>query len=517
MNSFLTRYSPDVKSVISGFDRVRFRGTLRFLANLRGMAVWLNRTGVLLKDFGEYATSLTDQLRESTIQLAEQANRPIEYQISSGTRKETVAREIAQRDGITSGLVCVLTAVEPCMSFTVGPNRETKKLELRYRPSKCLHQYFYLIDPEWGWLNVRLQTWLPFTIKVVLNGRERLAQQLQRRGIEYERRDNCFVDIADPAAAGRLMNQQRRTRWTRLFDRLTARVHPTHWSMFGQEQLNYYWSADETEWATDILFNSPDALARSYPHLVQHAITSFGGSEVLRFLGKSPHVQQYRRGELTSHLGKRVEGLRVKHALDGNSVKMYDKQGSVLRVETTLTQTRAMKVYRAPETDPEGPKRWMRLRKGVADLHRRAAISNASNERYLEGLAAVKNTATLGETAGPVCSRTIWKGRSARALNPLATADATLLQAISRGEFAVQGFRNRDIHGLLFGKQASEVERKSQRAKVTRLIRLLRAHGLVQKVSRTHRYVVTPQGHETITALLTARRTSTETLSQLAA
>jgi hypothetical protein len=280
---------------------------------------------------------------------------------------------------------------------------------------------------------------------------------------------------------------------------------------------SYYWSADETEWATDIMFDSPEALARVYPRFLQQAITGFSGSEVLRFLGKCPHVQHYWQAELVSHLGKRVEGLRVKHSLDGNSIKMYDKQGSVLRVETTINQTRAMKVYRASEDNPEGPKSWQKMRKGVADLHRRATISQSANERYLQALAAVDTEATLAETTASLCRRTTWKGRPVRALNPLAEEDAALLQAVQRGEFAVQGFRNRDLRRLLFAEPQSETEKRSQTAKTTRLIRLLRAHGLVHKVPKTHRYTISAQGRTTITALLNARRARTSALSQLAA
>jgi hypothetical protein len=432
-------------------------------------------------------------------------------------RKEDVAKAVAHRDGITEGLVCVLTAVEPCMTFTVGPNREAKKLELRLFQGKCLHQYFYLIDPQLGWLNVRLQTWLPFTVHIVLNGREWLSQQLVRKGIDFERRENCFVDLADVAAAQRIMDRQRQSNWPRLLNKLLGQVHPAHRGLFGQEQLDYYWSADETEWATDVMFRSPEKLSALYPRLVQYAMTAFGSGEVLRFLGRRGSVQQFKGAEILSHLGTRSEGVRVKHAIDRNSVKMYDKQESVLRIETTINNTRQMKVYRASENDPDGPESWQRLRKGVADLHRRAEISQQSNERYLEALAAAETEPSLADIATTVCRRTRWKGRPARALNPLADEDARLLEAVSRGEFVLNGFRNRDLRPLLFGDVASADARRRQAAKATRWIRLLRAHGLVHKVPKTHRYVVSPQGRETIAALLAARAANTKQLLQIAA
>jgi hypothetical protein len=516
MQSFLTRHASEVKGVLSGFDRVRFRGTLRWLASVQGLGTFLHHQRVLLKEFKTYAQGLTEQIKHSAQQLAEQQHRPLHHLPSSSLRKEDFARHIAERDSITDGLVCVLTAVEPCHTLTVGPNRDTRRLEVRAEPRKCLHVYFYLIDRELGWLNLRLQTWFPFTVQVVINGREWLAQQLGRRHIPYERRDNCFVDIADMILAQQLLDRQLRTNWSRLLDRLLHRVHPVHRTLFGADPLHYYWSADETEWATDVLFHSREALARLYPRLVHHALTTFGSSDVLRFLGKRPRVQKFTTAEMLSHLGCRVEGVRVKHALDRNSVKMYDKQGSVLRVETTINNPRQMKVFRASEDNPAGPKSYQRLRKGVADLHRRSQISQKCNERYLEALGSVEATETLQETAGPICERTVWHNRSARALNPLAAEDARLLAAVSRGEFALQGFRNRDLCGLLYGADQTLTDRQKM-TKVTRLIRLLRAHGLVQKVPKTHRYTVTSAGRQAITALLAARQASTRQLTELAA
>jgi hypothetical protein len=516
MQSFLTGHASEVKGVLSGFDRVRFRGTLRWLASLRGLGTFLTCQGVLLKDFKAYAQGLTEQIRLSAQHLAEREGRPLHYLYSSSLRKEDYAHDIANRDHVIDGLVCVLTAVEPCHTFTVGPNRERKRLELRAQPGKCLHVYFYLIDRQLGWLNIRLQTWFPFTVQVVINGREWLARQLCRQEIAHERRENCFVDVADMTGAQGLLDRQLRMNWSRLLDRLLRQVHPGHRTLFGPTPLQYYWSADETEWATDVLFRSPEALARLYPRLTRHALTVFDCRDVLRFLGKRPRVQKFTAAEVLSHLGWRAEGIRVKHALDRNSVKMYDKQQSVLRVETTINNTRQMKVYRASEDNPSGPKSYQKLRKGVADLHRRAQISQKCNERYLEALAAVDATETLAETAGPICQRTIWHKRPARALNPMAAEDAHLLQAVSRGEFLLQGFRNRDLCGLLFTEHGQGTDRKKM-AKVTRLIRLLRAHGLVQKVPRTHRYTVTASGRTTITALLAAREANTRLLTELAA
>lgn len=517
MDTFLARHASVVKGTLSGLDRVRFRGTQRWLANERGMRSWLWKQQVLLKDFKDYALGLTEQIKRATEELAEAAHRPVQYLASSGQRKEEVARAIAERDGVTQGLVCVLTAVEPCQTFTVGGNKALQKLVLKSHAGKCLHQYFYLIDEELGWLNVRLQTWFPFTVQVVINGREWLSRQLQKAGLGFERRENCFTDLADIAASQELMNSQLRTPWARTLDRLLDTIHPSRKTMFGAEQMNYYWSAEETEWATDVMFTSPQELAMIYPRLVRQAITTFDCGEVLRFLGKRPCVQNYTKAEIVSHLGTRPEGVRVKHSLDRNSVKMYDKQESVLRVETTINNPRQMKVFRQREHDPQdAPLSWQKLRKGVADLHRRCELSQKSNERYLAALAPVDSPTTLAQATEKVCERTTFHGRPARALNPLNESDARLLAALCHGEFAIHGFRNRDLcERLLAADQSLTPLQKC--TKITRLLRLLRAHGLIQKVPKTHRYQLTPTAPETLTALHQARQTSVKKLAELAA
>ncbi len=82
--------------------------------------------------------------------------------------------------------------------------------------------------------------------------------------------------------------------------------------------------------------------------------------------------------------------MRIKHRLGDNTIKMYDQQGSVLRVETTITDAMGFKTFRAPEGKPRAAPRWQRMRKGIADLHRRAEVSHAANKRYLRAIASVE-------------------------------------------------------------------------------------------------------------------------------
>jgi len=523
MNEFVQRNASAVIGMLSGFDRLLFRGTLRMLASASGLSSFLIYTGVLLKDFGDYSMELTEQVKAASLAVAEKADRPVQYLTDPSVRKEDVAREIARRDRIDRGLVCVLSAVEPCWSFEIHRNRAAGKLELRSRQRRCLHHYHYMIHPQLGFLHARVQTWLPFNLNVCINGREWLSRQMDQAGLGYVRRENCFTDLADVERAQSLMDEQLTTDWKSALDGIAAAAHPAHVRLFGPKSdypIDPYWSVQQSEWATDVMFKNRGLLGKRYPRFIHQGITTTRCQDVLRFLGKS--VPEGRNahgrftGEVITDLNDRSEGMRLKHAVNGNSVKMYDKQESVLRFETTINQPREFKVFRGTEADPD-KKQWRPLRKGVADLHRRAQVSQASNDRYMKAMAAVEQTTPLKNLAQPLCVAVRKKGRRARALNPLSSDDAALLGTVVRGEFAINGFRNRDIRALLYAKEAADKpEARRRSASIGRKLSLLRIHGLIKKVPKTHRYQVSDRGNLVITALLAAAQADAGALAKAA-
>ena len=521
MQSFVQRFGSLVSGVLHGFDRLVFRGTLRSVVHGRRMMVYLSRMHVLLKDFGDWAQARGDQIKAAASQAAAEAGRPLHYLNSGNVSKEDLARSIAQRDHIQQGLITVLSAVEPCMAFEVHCDRQAKSIEIRSRQRKCLHLYYYLMHPRFGFMHVRVQTWAPYLLRVCINGREWLARQLDAAGIGYRRRDNCFLALADGAAAQALMNQQSTLDWPQHLQAIARQFNPIYQPDFENHGLNYYWSTYQSEWASDLMFHSRAQLARLYPRLIHHGITQFSSGDVLRFLGRAigpdGRLPTNFQGEVTSDLKERPEGVRIKHRAKANSVKLYDKFGSVLRVETTINNPRDFKVYRRKQGCTEGEPAWREMRTNVDDLPRRAEASQKSNERYLDALAAAEDATVLRECAEPICRPVRWKKQRVRALNPLAAEDAAWLAAVVRGEFLINGLRNRDLVQLLYPQATEDPKEKRRRsAATTRKLRLLRAHGLVHKVPHTHRYLVSTKGRVTIAAVLAAREASVKTLSQVA-
>ena len=119
------------------------------------------------------------------------------------------------------------------------------------------------------------------------------------------------------------------------------------------------------------------------------------------------------------------------------------------------------------------------------------------------------NDTPLSEILDRVSRHSTYRGRRVRAMRVGDRDDLKLLEAVSRGEFAVSGFRNRDLRQLLFpGRLASTQETRRRSARISRQIRLLRAHGIIRKIPKSYRYRLTTKG-QLLSAALFAARTAT--------
>jgi len=493
MSAFEIVHQDRVVGKLTCFDRLIFKGHLaRF--NMPGrMKSFLDHQGVLLKGFDRYVSKTTEKIKEHAKRVAAEAGRPYEYLAvthtkSRGQSKEELARSIATRDEIVSGLICVLAAVEPCSSFAIFKNAETHRLELVRRRRKCLHFYFYFAHPELGFCHVRLQSWFPFEIQVWVNGREALSRALERKGVHPLRYANAIMKVSSWPLAQRLAERLATRRWPRLLNGLARQVNPMLARVERAGFGGYWWVADQAEVATDIAFRSRQGLEAVLPGLVAHAASAFSAEDVLRFLGRKLHPAL--AAEVTSDARRRPEGWRVKHRMARNSIKVYDK-ASVLRVETTINDPTQFRVLRVKE----GRRVWCPMRKGVANLGRYYQVGRQANERYLDALAAAHDNragvAVLHRHTKPITNR----GRRHARLDPISPDDVALFRAALAGEHAIVGFRNADLTRRLHPRPAAtdaEVRRRCQRT--SRLVAKLRGHGLVAKVPRRRLYRVTPYG-----------------------
>lgn len=510
MNAFIEKHRQHIIGVLSGWDRLVFRGTIRLIAHVAGMYSYLRSRHILLKDFKAHAKQQTATLIQASLAKAHAEDRPNLYLPSARTNKEQRALEIAARDGVQDGLICILRTIEPCLTYELHRNRQAKMLELKRIPSKCLHLYHYWYDGTFGFMGARIQTWFPFAIQLWINGREWLARRMDQEGLTYRRCDNCFPWIVDFPRAQALMDRLQQTHWSDQFDRLAQLLNPAHQEIFGGFALRYYWSSYQSEWATDIAFDHAQTLAGLYRQLVRGAMIAFDSKDVLRFLGK--RFSDCRKAEVTTSYRDRPEGIRIKHQAQANSVKAYDKAGSILRTECTINNHRVFSVYRPSQRTPHGPAKRLRMSKGIADLYARSQVSQRINDRYLDALATLDTTERVEQVIAPICRRHRSKGKSIRALRPWAPVDQALFKAIAACGLAGD-FRNRDIAARLYpNRPVKEVS-----VKVTYLLRLLRHHKVIRRLPNTHKYRLTPTGAQIIATIFLTQQATTEQLNRAAA
>lgn len=522
MNEFTAKYQDQLSGTLSGFDRLVFMGTV-FRNRVTGMKGYLWAHGLGAKDFGRHAEEISKRVKAAALEPLEAAGRPVRFLNSGKLDKQNIAREIADKDGVVKGPICALTAVELCSSYAIKGSSQGPELQMA--PRKCLFVYQYWMHPVFGFMSVRLQTWFPFPIHIYLNGREWLAQQMNQAGIGYRRQGNCFPWIEDVARAQELMNQQQRVNWGKLFDPVAQQIHPLLFSEMSRNYpMKYYWTCSDSEWAMDLMFSNPEQLRRIVPRLMRLGILSFSSPDVLRFMGKKVTRQGEPFGhplELNSDWKVRTNGTRIKHRLGPNSIKIYDKayepQGGVLRAEVTISAPKYFRIFRRTD-DPNSKPAVRQMRQSVADLHARGEVSQEILDRYCNALAAIDDSTTLEELTATLEHRVRWKGKTVRALHPFEPHDHALLKAINRGEFAIIGLRNRDLQSLLYsGSPKNKVEQRRRSAAIGRQLRMLRAHGLIRKRPRSHRYDVSKRGRQILNAILLAHQITVAKLLPLAA
>jgi hypothetical protein len=498
VDSFLHKHSDKITGSLFCPDRLIFKGYLPFSYPL-GMEGFLADHGILLKDFKAFGPQQAKRLKEHGQQLAERAGRTFRF-LERKIRKEDLARQLAQQQGITEGLVAVFSTMETCPTFRIlyGKGRPHLKKDFR----RCLVLYFYFLDAEFGLLHVRLPTWFPLTIQVYINGHEWLARQLDRHHLNYQRRDNAFLFLEVPAKVQELADRLLRKKWPRFLAVLAKRCNPLLGDLL--KGLAYHWVIDQAEFAFDILFANANALASLYPRLLEHAALHFSGEDILSYLGRK------RPGacvdEVLTDLKKQPQGFRVKHRYQGNWIKMYDKFAQVLRIEVVINRPSTFRVRRWGTRKGQRVFGWYPLIKNVAFLGRYAHVAHQAACRYVNGLAVVDDPKVSQNLLDRVCNRASFAGRKRRALNPLSRTDQQLFLAVLRGEHALRGFRSRDLAQYLNQPPSPDPnQRRRQSGQRCRLLQLLRAHGLIARLPHTRRYRVTDRGFAFMSAAIHLR------------
>jgi hypothetical protein len=505
MKTFVDKYADRIHGVLSCFDRMLFRGYLPIMSGWQ-MAQFFNSRNIRFRKLKTFLVEQAQRVKQHGIDLAKTEGRPFQY-VQEKTRKDDVAKEIAARDKIEEGLIVVFSVLEPCRTFSF--RFEKGKPFVQSARRKCLFLYFYFLDRDFGLIHVRLQTWFPLQIQVYVNGHEWLARKLDKKQIRYRKFENAFVWIEDLETAQKLSDQFSSLDWPRLLTRYAKKVNPLLGNLL--QSMSYYWVTTQSEYSTDILFKNPDHLEQLFPRLLSHSTLCFGATDVMSFLGRK--LRGTFQGDIVSYLGdfaaKRLPGIRIKHRVKQNWIKMYNKAGSVLRLEMVINDPTEFKIRKKVRRNNRNVMEWVDMRKGVAYMFRYREVSLAANGRYLDALAEVDDPTDAIQTLDRITTRKqVAPKRSVKAFNPVAREDHQLFQVMLNGQHCVRGFSNPDIrdklHDSPFLKTVPDPKRQS--AKVSRLLHRCHAHGLIAKIPHSRRWRVTRLGRVAMAASIQLRQ-----------
>jgi hypothetical protein len=497
-----------------------FRGYLPLMTGW-AMAQFLASLGRNSGNLKSFLLENAERVKGHAVDMARKHNRPYSY-LRSNIRKEDAARQLAERDGITEGLVCVFSILEACRSFSFSFRFDSGQPFVQSASRKCLHFYYYFMDRDFGLIHVRLQSWFPMQIQVYLNGHEWLARKLEANQVAFTRMDNAFLRIKDLAKAQKFADRFQNLDWPRVLNKYAKRVNPQMQDIL--RSFQYYWVTAQSEYSTDILFKSRHDLCELYPQLLSHSTLCFGAQEVMNFLGRK--LNGNFQGEIVSDLSslvcRRTGGSRIKHRVKENWLKMYDKSALVLRVETVINNPEDFRVRKRVTRKGKKRTEWVNMRKGVAWLFRYREVSLKANSRYLDALAVVDDPTDAKRDLDRITTRkTDAAGRRCSGFNPLSHDDTELFQAIMDGEHCLRGFTNREIRTRLQSTlhlRSCGQDQKKASSKVSRIFHRLHTHGLIAKFPRTRRWRVSDYGRRVMgTALYLRERHFARAYAKIAA
>ena len=485
------RHKDQILGVLGCWDRMLIFGTLPKICYAGGMTSYLYEGQIRIFDYPKFAEPFRNELRENAERLAAASGIEIEFIRKRNVRKEDRVKQILAKRGEHPGLVCILSAMEPCSSYKPWHNKQTGKTYLLADDGKCLHYYFYFIDDELGLCYVRVPTWLPCRLQIYFNGHNWLAAKLSKLGVEYKMADNAFVEIADWKRAQQLVNGFEMKRLHAKLDQFASAYCPIHRS-FG---VAYHWSVDQCEYATDIVFNKQADLAAIYGNLTRTAIHTVKPDNIATFLGRklSPQFE----GEAGNRFNIRIEGTRIKHSMGPVSLKLYDKFSLILRIETTVNDLTFFKHYREVEhRDGTKETKWASMQKTIYSLPALLELLEAANRRYLEFLSTIEDPRNGRDKLDKLSQSVQQQGRWYPGFNLFDDEDETVFRSIARGEFNISGLQNKTLRSFLKDKNSGQV---------SRLLKRLRVHGLIKKVGHTYKYYLTQFGKDVVATGLKLR------------
>jgi len=260
-------------------------------------------------------------------------------------------------------------------------------------------------------------------------------------------------------------------------------------------KLTYYWSIQQSEYATDLVFKNRDALQAFYPLLLETLTHAVKPADIATFLGRK--LSGNYQGEMGNRFNQRWIGTRIKHQMGPVAIKMYDKFHCILRIETLVNKVAFFKQYRQVQhRDGSITMHWAPMKKTLHSLPALREVLFAANQRYLKFISSIA-TPEVGVAQLHRLAETKTEDQHRhKGFNLFSEEDTCLFRTLLQGEFFISGFTNQQLRTYLSDRSASQV---------TRLLKRLRVHGVIKKVGKHYKYYLTDFGRQAAAMALKLR------------
>lgn len=488
METLVNRYSKKIVGVLSCFDRIIVTCTIPDWCYAKGMQGYLVSRGIKFFDYAKkFAEPLRDEIRKNAESIAKESGIEIHYiRRPNSFRKEDHIQAVLKERGTAPGLVHIFSCMETCPAYYGWHDKASGKSGLRAKETKCGHYYFYFIDEEFGLCYLRVPTWAPFRLQFYCNGHSWLACKMRMEGIDFTPLDNTFLNISNFERAQELADAFPVDRLHELLDGFAKRFCPP----IAKAPADPYWSIMQAEYATDIIFKRREDLQPLYEEIIRTSVHTVKPDQIAMFLGKKLDGRTV--AEIGTSFRTRAQGTCIKHYIGWAAIKLYDKQGIVLRIETTINDVSQLKHYRSVE-QKDGTTRmdYANMKKTIYSLSPLRQLLLAANQRYLDFISCLDDSSDGQRKILELGSPHRKDGRSYRGFNLFHKADLIALLALLRGDACIAGITNRAIRKVLTDKTSGQI---------TQLIKRCRVFGILRKCAHSHKYYLTKTGRQVLIA-----------------
>lgn len=481
------KYQEQINGTISCYDRVIINGTAGTFGYAGGMTSFFYSQNIKIFDFAKTFMPVTEEIKANAEKLANENGIKIEYIRKTGAfRKDDKIAEIIRRRGTHEGMVHIFSALELCSTYSPWHDKTTGKTYFKNDQTKCLHYYFYFIDKELGLCFLKVPTVAPYKVMFYFNGHNLLETKLKKAAIAYQKTDNAFVQISDFDQAQKLSDSIRVEDLHTALDHIVSRYCP----LPKEWKLRFNFTIHQVEYATDIVFKDQESLRPLYENIIETAMHTVTPDDIASFLGKRFSVLF--EGEAGSKYNKRILGTRIKHQMGEISVKIYDKFGSVLRIEVTSNDVSKLKTFRdVQKRDGSTVKKMAPVKKSIYSLFVLTGIFKGATRRYLEFVSSFDDPTDGLKKLDKVVEPVTENNRNYKGFNFFSKEDEAILIAIADGRFNIKGLTNKELRKLIPEKTPGQL---------SRILKRLRMHGIIKKVGKTYKYYLTALGRQIIVA-----------------